>query len=313
MVKICASGCTCGWWQRKAGLRSLHLSPIGLSLNPSGDRAFPYLTDLVRFSVELGITYFDITACSPRYVELESHIGNSLRHSQASREEMKISVRIGLGTHWNLAEGHATPQRIVAGLKGTLRRTGLDHVDILYLHRPDPITPLEESMGAISSLMDQGIVLHVGLSSFSAVVLKDAVTMLKSSGKSLAFALAEYSLCERWPERSSLISAIHREGLGFVSAAPLAHGFLTNRTRRSCACSASSFLSRLASFAASRNRRIEEVAIAWVLSRPGVSSALLSSSSLNHLKLNRNAQKDFSLSSEDVEELELICASCGYS
>ncbi|MFJ7904257.1 aldo/keto reductase [Streptomyces sp. NPDC096198] len=210
---------------RRSGHTGLHLPMLSLALGRGPQRAPVSLTSLVHKALDLGINSFDITAPYRISREFYAEVRSAFSACRMGREEFFVSVRIGLGTGPLPFAGFSSRRQLLAGIDGLLRDTGLDYVDVLYLHRLDPQTPLAEAMTALADAIRLNKALYPGLSAFASRGLIEAHAMLSAYGTPAAALQVSYSLMDRWAEEG-LLDVLTREGIGGVACAPLAHGQL---------------------------------------------------------------------------------------
>jgi L-glyceraldehyde 3-phosphate reductase len=214
---------------------------------------------------------------------------------------------------------------LVASLDQSLKRMGLEYVDIFYHHRPDPETPIEESMGALDYIVRSGRALYIGISSYSAEETRDAIRELNRLGTPCLIHQPSYNMFDRWIEKD-LMTVLNDEGIGCIAFSPLAQGLLTNRyldgiPADSRAAGPVGFLKagditpesiakvrRLNTIAQSRNQNMAQLAIAWVLRLQGMTSALIGASSVKQLEENVAALDRLDFSGTELEEIEKILA-----
>ncbi|WP_171076250.1 aldo/keto reductase [Streptomyces sp. YIM 121038] len=265
---------------------------MGLGLG-DGQSPLSQYEPLVGHALDLGITHFDISADAGSSPDRYTEIGCSLRPWLDWRDEMVISVRVGLGCGPQPLTGFGARKQILSSLNGILRRTGLEYVDVLYAHHLDCGTPLEESTGALASAVHCGKALYVGLSSFPVQAVRHASVLLSSQGAAPVAYQGAYSLADRWAE-DGVFNTLQDLGMGFVACAPMARGRLATRPA----------LRRLAH---ARGQSAEQVALAWCLRKPIVASAVTTTSQLPHLMSDHAAVNGPRLSPDDLTDLDLCC------
>ncbi|WP_370424116.1 aldo/keto reductase (plasmid) [Streptomyces sp. QH1-20] len=291
---------------RRSGVSGLCLSPLGLGLAPR----FParLSSTLVGHALDLGVTHFDLSCPSAGRHQAEEEIGTALAPWRTWREEMTLTVRVGLGTGPHPSAGYGSRRHILGSLDAFLSRTGQDYVDVLYLHRHDPNTPLEESARAMASAVNQGKALYVGLSSFPAAHVRQVASLLSALGTPAVAYQGTYSLLDRWAE-VQVLDLLDELGIGFIACAPMAHGTLTRSRRppQPRATDAVDALVTLTQIAASRQQPLEHLALAWCLRNPAVTSALLRTSSLEHLTANHHAAQYTAFYPAELAALDRCC------
>ena len=220
---------------RRSGRSGLDLPAVSLGLwwNFGGDRPLETSRAIVRRAFDLGITHFDLANnYGPPYGSAEENFGRLLASDLAPyRDELVISTKAGYDM-WPGPYGQwGSRKYLLASLDQSLGRMGLDYVDIFYSHRFDPDTPLEETMGALASAVQQGKALYVGISSYSAARTGEAVAILRDLGVRLLIHQPSYSLLNRWIE-PELLDVLGDEGVGCITFSPLAQGMLTDEIPR---------------------------------------------------------------------------------
>src|SRR4029079_2615474 len=214
----------------KSGLKLPVLS-LGLWHNFGGVAPTKVQRDLLRTAFDLGITHFDLAKnYGPPYGRAETNFGRILRTDfKLLRDELIISTKAG----WDMwpgpyGQGGGSRKYVLASLDQSLKRMGLDYVDIFYSHRFDADTPLEETMGALATAVQQGKALYVGISSYSAGKTAEAVAILRGMKVPLLIHQPSYSMLNRWPE-NGLLETLGKEGVGCIAFSPLAQGLLTDK------------------------------------------------------------------------------------
>jgi L-glyceraldehyde 3-phosphate reductase len=309
---------------RRSGRSGLKLPAISLGLwqNFGGDAPFERQRAIVRRAFELGITHIDLANnYGPPYGSAEENFGRILSKDLAGhRDELVISTKAGYDM-WPGPYGEwGSRKYLLASLDQSLKRMGLDYVDIFYSHRFDPDTPLEETMGALDSAVKSGKALYAGISSYSAERTREAAAILRRMGTPLLIHQPSYSMINRWIE-PDLIEVLKDEGIGCIVFSPLAQGLLTDRylngvpegSRASHPGSLSqSMLSdenvarirALNGIAKRRGQTLAQMAIAWVLRDPVVTSALAGASSVQQLEQNIAALDKLELSKDELAEID---------
>lgn len=286
---------------RSCGKSGLKLPAVSLGLwhNFGDTTSFATQRQMLRTAFDLGITHFDLANnYGPPYGSAETHFGEHLRRDfQPYRDELIISTKAG----WDMwpgpyGQGGGSRKYLLASLDQSLRRMGLDYVDIFYSHRFDPDTPLEETCGALASAVQQGKALYVGISSYSANKTREAVAILKSMGIKALIHQPSYSLLNRWIE-DDLLDALDDTGMGCIAFSALAQGLLTHKYLDGIPADArihqpggesfkAEFLSAsnlqhvraLNDIAQARGQSLAQMATAWVLRDARVTSALIGAS-----------------------------------
>jgi L-glyceraldehyde 3-phosphate reductase len=310
---------------RRSGRSGLKLPAISLGLwqNFGGDAPFERQRAIVRRAFELGITHFDLANnYGPPPGSAEENFGRMLATDlRGRRDELVISTKAGYDM-WPGPYGEwGSRKYLLASLDQSLGRMGLDYVDIFYSHRFDPETPLEETMGALDSAVRQGKALYVGISSYSAQRTREAIAILRRLGTPLLIHQPSYSMLNRWIE-PDLIAALKDEGIGCIVFSPLAQGMLTDRylggvpagSRASHPGSMSvermltegnlAKIRALNQIAQRRGQTLAQMAIAWVLRDPVVTSALVGASSVEQLEQNLVALDKLDFSAAELKEID---------
>ena len=289
---------------RRCGDSGLKLPAVSLGLwHNFGDATLiENSRQLLRHAFDLGITQFDIANnYGPPPGSAERNFGRLLQEDFLPyRDELIISTKAGY-TMWDGPYGDwGSRKYLIASLDQSLRRMGLDYVDIFYHHRPDPETPLKETMRALDHIVRQGKALYVGLSNYPAELARQAIGILNDLGTPCLIHQPKYSMFERWVE-DELLTVLQQEGVGSIAFSPLAGGQLTDRYLNgipadSRAASGSRFLNpdqitdeklakvrKLNAMAISRGQKLSQMALAWVLRGDKVTSVLIGASKTSQL------------------------------
>jgi len=305
----------------RSGLRLPALS-LGLWWNFGGDRPLETSRAILRRAFDRGITHFDLANnYGPPYGSAEETFGRILRADLAPyRDELVISTKAGYDM-WPGPYGEwGSRKYLLASLDQSLRRMGLDYVDIFYSHRFDPETPLEETMGALDAAVRQGKALYAGLSSYSAAKTREAAAVLRDLGTPLLIHQPSYSMLNRWIE-PELLDALEHDGVGCIVFSPLAQGMLTDKylggipegSRASRPSSLSpDLLSQealekirtLNEIAVDRGQTLAQMALAWTLRDPRVTSTLIGASSLDQLEENVGALDRLDFDADELAEID---------
>ena len=305
----------------QSGLK-LPLLSLGLWQNFGGESPSETSRAIVRRAFELGITHFDLANnYGPPYGSAEQNFGRLLATElKGHRDELVISTKAGYDM-WEGPYGEGGSRKyLLASLDQSLRRMGLEYVDIFYSHRFDPETPLEETMGALDTAVRQGKALYVGVSSYSGDRTREAVAILRNLGTRLLIHQPSYSMLNRWIE-AELLDVLATHGIGCIAFSPLAQGMLTDRylggvpegSRASRPGTLStdmlseanlSKLRELNRIAGDRGQTLAQMAIAWVLRDERVTSALIGASSVAQLEQNVAALDNRSFSPEELAEID---------
>ena len=316
---------------RRCGDSGLVLPPVSLGLwqNFGGADVFETGRAVIRRAFDRGVTHFDLANnYGPPYGSAEENFGTVLRkdfglrkHSSGLRNELVISTKAG----WDMWPGPygigASRKYLLSSLDDSLRRMGLDYVDIFYAHRPWKDCPLEETMGALVSAVKQGKALYVGISSYSPERTREAAQILKSMGVPLLIHQPSYSMLNRWIEEG-LLSTLDELGVGCIAFSPLAQGLLTQKylngvpkgSRASAQDSSllHEFLSdanlkrvrALHEIARERGQSLAQMAIAWVLRDARVTSALIGARNVEQLDDSLDALNHLKFSKAELKEID---------
>lgn len=308
----------------KSGLKLPAVS-LGLWHNFGGVTVYENSRAMLRRAFDLGITHFDLANnYGPPPGAAEENFGRLLQQDfRGYRDEMIISTKAGY-TMWPGPYGDwGSKKYLVASLDQSLKRMGLDYVDIFYHHRPDPETPLEETMAALDLVVRQGKALYVGISNYKAAEAKEAIRILKGLGTPCLIHQASYSMFDRWVE-AELLPVLEEEGVGFIAFSPLAKGLLTDRYLNgipadSRAASSSVFLNpeditaakiakvqQLNEIATSRGQSLAQMALAWLLRDGRVTSVLIGASKPSQIEDCAGAINKLDFSGEELERIEKI-------
>lgn len=309
---------------RRCGRSGLLLPAISLGLwqNFGGERPLETSRAILRRAFDLGITHFDLANnYGPPYGSAEETFGRVMSTDfRGLRDELVISTKAGYDM-WPGPYGEwGSRKYLLASLDQSLRRMGLEYVDIFYSHRFDPATPLEETMGALDAAVRQGKALYVGISSYSPAATRQAATLLRALGTPLLIHQPSYSMLNRWVE-PDLLDVLEEEGAGCIAFSPLAQGLLTDRylhglPEGSRAKTSGSFKTEmlsddnmakvrgLAGIADRRGQKLAQLALAWVLRDQRVTSALVGVSSMAQLEANVKALDNLDFSPEELSEID---------
>lgn len=312
---------------RRCGRSGLRLSALSLGLwhNFGGVDRLENARDMLRLAFDRGITHFDLANnYGPPPGSAEEHFGRLLRQDfMPYRDELIISTKAGYHM-WPGPYGEwGSKKYLVSSLDQSLRRMGLDYVDIFYSHRPDPDTPMEETMGALDLICRQGKALYVGISNYSATQTAQAVEILQRLGTPCLIHQPKYSMFERWVE-GGLLDVLEKEGVGCIPFSPLAQGLLTDRYLKgipgdSRAAAPHGFLKESAitpemlqkitalnDIARSREQTLAQMAIAWLLKDARVTSVLIGASRPAQIEDCLGALSNISFEAETLAKIEAI-------
>jgi L-glyceraldehyde 3-phosphate reductase len=309
---------------RRCGRSGLLLPAVSLGLwqNFGDDRTLDSQRAILHRAFDLGVTHFDLANnYGPPYGSAELNFGRILHSDfRDHRDELVISTKAG----WDMWPGPygdlGSRKYLLSSLDQSLDRMGLDYVDIFYHHHFDPDTPLEETMGALHTAVQQGKALYVGVSSYSAQRTQEAIAILRGLGTPLLIHQPSYSMLNRWVE-GDLLGVLGTEGVGCIAFSPLAQGLLTDRylngvpegSRASRDGSLSpDMLSEdnlnrvraLDAVAQRRGQRLSQMALAWALRDSRVTSALIGASSVAQLEENLAALDNLAFSADELAEID---------
>ncbi|GAA4899435.1 L-glyceraldehyde 3-phosphate reductase [Flaviramulus aquimarinus] len=279
---------------------------------------------ILRTAFDLGITHFDLANnYGPPAGSAEKNFGTIFKQDFKSyRDELFIATKAGYGMWPGPYGDFGSRKYLISSLDQSLKRMGLDYVDIFYHHRPDPDTPLEETMGALADIVRQGKALYVGISNYQPAETEKAAKMLKSMNVPFILHQASYSMFNRWVE-NGLLDTLQNNGLGCIAFSPLAQGMLTDKylkgiPKDSRAGGDSVFLNantvnnhiekiqKLNTLAQERGHKLSQMAIAWILRQQQVASVLIGASSANQLKENAKALNCLEFSDTELKLIDKI-------
>jgi L-glyceraldehyde 3-phosphate reductase len=311
---------------RRTGRSGLDLPVLSLGYwhNFGDDRPFETQRAIARRAFDLGITHHDLANnYGPPYGAAEINFGRLMREDLGPyRDEIVISTKAG----WDMwpgpyGQGGGSRKYLLASLNQSLRRMGLDYVDIFYSHRLDASTPLEETMGALDTAVRQGKALYVGVSSYDAERTRQAAAILRDLGTPLLIHQPSYSMLNRWIEDEGLLDAAADLGIGVIGFTALAQGLLTDRyldgvPEGSRAALGETFdkswlndamlaeLRTLNEIASRRGQTLAQLALAWGLRHERVTSLVIGASSVNQLEQNVAVLDNLSLSADELAEID---------
>jgi L-glyceraldehyde 3-phosphate reductase len=310
----------------RSGLK-LPVISLGLWHNFGGVDSFENARAMVRRAFDLGITHLDLANnYGPPYGSAEETLGRLLKTDlRAHRDELVLSTKAG----WDMWPGPygdlGSRKYLVASLDQSLKRLGVDYVDVFYHHRPDPETPLEETMGALDHIVRSGKALYAGISSYKPEGAAEAFRILRGLGTACLIHQPSYSMVNRWIE-DGLLDLLAREGVGCIAFSPLAQGLLTDKyldgippgSRASKSYSQLKAekieaqlprVRRLNEIAARRGQKLSQMAIAWVLRHPTMTSAVIGASSVGQIEDAVGALKAPPLTPDELKAIEAALAS----
>jgi L-glyceraldehyde 3-phosphate reductase len=311
---------------RRTGRSGLLLPAISLGLwnNFGGDRPYETSRAIVRRAFDLGITHFDLANnYGPPYGSAEETFGRLLATDLAPyRDELVVSTKAGYDM-WPGPYGEwGSRKYLLASLDQSLRRLGLEYVDIFYSHRADPDTPLEETMGALDTAVRSGKALYAGISSYAPERTREAAAVLAGLGTPLLIHQPSYSMLNRWIE-DGLLDVVGELGVGCIGFSPLAQGLLTDRyadgipegsrIARDLSLPADQLtehtkakVAALREIAGRRGQSLAAMALAWTLRDPRMTSTLLGASSVEQLEQNVRALDRLDFTAEELDEVDRL-------
>ena len=313
----------------RCGQSGLKLPAISLGLwhNFGGVDTFENARAMVRRAFDLGITHFDLANnYGPPPGSAEETFGRILKEDLADhRDELVISTKAGWGMWPGPYGDFGSRKYLIASLDQSLKRMGLEYVDIFYHHRPDPETPLEETMGALDQIVRQGKALYAGISSYTPEQTRQAAAILYELGTPCLIHQPSYNMFNRWIE-DGLLDVLEEEGIGCIVFCPLAQGLLTNKyldgiPEGSRAANPHGFLRpehiteeklarvrKLDEMAQARGQTMAQMALAWVLRNETVTSALMGASRVEQIEDSVGALDNLDFSEEELAAIEAILA-----
>jgi L-glyceraldehyde 3-phosphate reductase len=317
---------------RRCGHSGLVLPPISLGLwhNFGTDRSFTTQRDICRRAFDLGVTHFDLANnYGPPYGAAEENFGRLLATDFATcRDELVISTKAGYDM-WPGPYGDGGSRKyLLASLDQSLRRMGLDYVDIFYSHRFDPDTPLDETMSALATAVTQGKALYVGISSYSSARTVEAARLLADQGVPLLIHQPSYSMVNRWIEDDRLLDTLEAVGAGCIAFSPLAQGLLTDRyldgIPADSRAATGGALNRdmitedrltkvraLARLAEGRGQSLAQMALAWALRDARMTSLVIGASSVTQLEDNVAALDNLSFADDELSAIDQYATDAG--
>ena len=282
--------------------------------------------NILRACFDYGITHFDLANnYGPPFGAAEENFGRIFRQDfKPYRDELIISTKAG----WDMWPGpygnFGSRKYLLASLDQSLKRMGLEYVDIFYSHRPDPHTPLEETMGALHTAVQQGKALYVGISQYKSEATTKAAEILRQMGTPLLIHQPRYSMLDRWVEEDGLLPVLEKEGVGAIAFSPLEQGVLTNKyldgfPEDSRAVKDGRYLKTaqiteerlnkvraLNTIAQRRGQSIAQLAVSWLLIDPRITSVLIGASKVSQIDDNVGALKNLDFSEEEKAEIRRI-------
>jgi L-glyceraldehyde 3-phosphate reductase len=311
----------------KSGLK-LPVVSLGLWQNFGGTRDYPGAMEILGHAFDAGVTHFDLANnYGPPAGSAEELFGQVLaRDFRPYRDEMIVSSKAGY-TMWPGPYGDFGSRKyLLASLDQSLKRMGLDYVDIFYSHRFDPATPLEETMGALAHAVRSGKALYVGISSYPEKETREAYRILKEMGVATTIHQPSYSMINRWFENDRTIDACGELGIGVIAFSPLAQGVLSGKYNKGSVEGTRAgepngslrgnaiekrvleAVEKLGVIAKSRGQSMVQLALSWVLRRPEMTSALIGVRTLEQLKDNLGVLNNLKLSAEEIAAIDAATA-----
>ncbi|MDG4826142.1 L-glyceraldehyde 3-phosphate reductase [Asanoa sp. WMMD1127] len=310
---------------RRAGRSGVRLPAVSLGLwhNFGHGRPFDTQADICRRAFDLGVTHFDLANnYGPPPGSAEENFGRIMaRDLKPYRDEMIISTKAGY-LMWPGPYGEwGSRKYLISSLDQSLKRMGLDYVDVFYHHRPDPDTPLEESMGALDHAVRSGRALYVAISNYSSAQTAEAVRILRDLGTPLLLHQPSYSMLNRWIERDNLLDTLEEAGAGCIAYSPLQQGLLTDRyldgVPADSRVATGGFLKESAldeqtmrvvrelnEIARERGQTLAQLALAWALRDERMTSLIIGASSVAQLEDNVGALADLKLSPQELDAID---------
>ena len=312
---------------RRCGVSGIKLPAISLGLwhNFGNITPFGVQQSLLRTAFDNGITHFDLANnYGPPYGEAERNFGvHMLRDWKPHRDELIISTKAGYDMWKGPYGDHGSRKYLIASLDQSLKRMNLDYVDIFYHHRPDPETPLEETMGALDQIVRSGKALYVGISNYPAERAEEAIRILRELGTPLLIHQAKYSMFVRTPEEG-LQDVLRREGVGMIAFSPLNNGVLTDKNLHGIPADSRAGhdprylkpdmitpeklrkVGQLNDMARARGQSLAQMALRWELRDPVVTSALIGASRPEQILENLRAFDAPELSAGELAAIDAI-------
>ena len=311
----------------RCGRSGIQLPQISLGLwhNFGGVDPLENGRAILRRAFDLGITHFDLANnYGPPYGSAEETFGKIYaKDFKPFRDELILSSKAG----WDMWPGpygdRGSRKYLIASLDQSLKRMGVEYVDIFYHHRPDPETPVEETMGALDQIVRSGKALYAGISSYGPAQTAEAMKILRKMGTPLLIHQPSYNMFDRWVE-DGLLDVLEKGGVGCIVFSPLAQGLLTNRylngipegsraNRRIAYLNANDVtpdivtkVRKLDVIAQKRNQTMAQMALAWILRKPAITSALVGASSPEQIEDSINALKNLEFSFEELRAIDEV-------
>ncbi|MFF8384334.1 L-glyceraldehyde 3-phosphate reductase [Streptomyces kanasensis] len=310
---------------RRTGRSGLKLPAVSLGLwhNFGDDRTLESQRAILRRAFDLGVTHFDLANnYGPPPGSAELNFGKIFAQDFSPyRDELVVSTKAGYLMHPGPYGEWGSRKYLLSSLDASLRRMGLEYVDIFYSHRFDPHTPLEETMGALATAVRQGKALYAGVSSYSAEQTVEAARLLREMGVPALIHQPSYSMINRWTEEDGLLDTLEAEGMGCIAFAPLAQGLLTDKYLKGVPEGSRASLGKsldpgllseevvrrlhgLDGIARRRGQSLAQLALTWVLRDERMTSALIGASSVGQLEQNVAALGGPALTEEELREID---------
>ncbi|MCO8269573.1 L-glyceraldehyde 3-phosphate reductase [Actinoplanes sp. TRM 88003] len=310
---------------RRTGRSGLKLPVISLGLwhNFGHERPWQRQRDIVRRAFDLGVTHFDLANnYGPPYGSAEENFGRILATDlKPYRDEIVVSTKAGYDMWPGPYGDFGSRKYLVSSLDQSLQRLGLDYVDIFYHHRPDPETPLEETMGALDAVVRAGKAQYVGLSNYNSAQTADAAAILKQLGTPLLIHQPSYSILNRWIEKDNLLDTLQEVGAGAIGFSPLQQGLLTDRylggipddsrVRTSRFLNEDALTSQtlgrihaLNDIAQRRGQSLAQMALAWALRDERMTSLIIGASSVEQLENNVATIDNLALDESEIGDID---------
>ena len=313
---------------KRCGRSGLKLPPISLGFwyNFGGYDVFENCRAMVHRAFDLGITHFDLANnYGPPYGSAEENFGRIFQKDlKPYRDELIISSKAG----WDMWPGpygnFGSRKYLIASLDQSLKRMGLNYVDIFYHHRPDPETPLEETMGALDYIVRSGKALYAGISQYKPEGTKQAAQILRSLGTPLLIHQPNYNMFDRWIEQG-LLDVLKEEGVGSIVFSPLAQGLLTDKYLKDIPSDSRAGkeyirffnsdnvteaklakVRKLNDLAKERNQSLAQMSLAWVLRQPVVTTALIGASKVSQIEDAIGALQNLNFSNDELKRIDEI-------
>jgi L-glyceraldehyde 3-phosphate reductase len=310
---------------RRTGRSGLKLPAVSLGLwhNFGDDRTLESQRAILRRAFDLGVTHFDLANnYGPPPGSAELNFGKIFAQDfRPYRDELVVSTKAGYFMHPGPYGEWGSRKYLLSSLDASLRRMGLEYVDIFYSHRFDPHTPLEETMGALATAVRQGKALYAGVSSYSSEQTVEAAGLLREMGVPALIHQPSYSMINRWTEEDGLLDTLEAEGMGCIAFAPLAQGLLTDKYLKGVPEGSRASLGKsldpgllseevvrrlhgLDGIARRRGQSLAQLALTWVLRDERMTSALIGASSVGQLEQNVAALGGPALTEEELREID---------